>query len=181
MFRFSDPSNRHVMEEVSSNRRSFIRNAATAAAAMVAIPDLPKAFAAPAIRSSKNIYPKPRIRFAVIGINHGHIGSQVEAVKKGGGEFVSFYAKEPDLSAAFAKNHPDAKVARSKDEILNDKSIQLVLSAGIPVERGPLGIEVMRHGKDYMSDKPAITTLEQLKDVRRVQEETKRIFSIMYS
>jgi predicted dehydrogenase len=32
-----------------------------------------------------------------------------------------------------------------------------------------------------MADKPGITTLEQLAEVRRVQAETKRIYSIMYS
>ena len=56
-----------------------------------------------------------------------------------------------------------------------------MLSSGIPVERAPLGIRVMQHGKDYMSDKPGITTLEQLAEVRKVQAETKRIYSIMYS
>jgi predicted dehydrogenase len=40
---------------------------------------------------------------------------------------------------------------------------------------------VMQHGKDYMVDKPGITSLEQLADVRRVQQETGRIYSIMYS
>jgi len=39
----------------------------------------------------------------------------------------------------------------------------------------------MQHGKDYMADKPGITTLEQLAEVRRVQAQTKRIYSIMYS
>ncbi len=39
----------------------------------------------------------------------------------------------------------------------------------------------MQHGKDYMVDKPGITSLEQLADVRRVQKETGRIYSIMYS
>ena len=123
----------------------------------------------------------PRIRFAVIGINHYHIYSQVGAVLRGGGELVSVYAKEPDLVAAFVKSFPQAKVARSEDEILDDKSIQLVLSSIIPVERAPLGIRVMKRGKDYMADKPGITTLEQLAEVRRVQAETKRIYSIMYS
>ena len=55
------------------------------------------------------------------------------------------------------------------------------MSAAIPDERAPLGIRVMQHGKDYMVDKPGITTLEQLAEVRRVQAETKRIYSIMYS
>ena len=123
----------------------------------------------------------PRIRFAVIGINHGHINGQTEAVLRGGGELVAMYAKEPDLTAAFVKRFPQAKVAKSEQEILDDKSIQLVVSAAIPNERAPLGIRVMKAGKDYMSDKPGITTLEQLADVRKVQADTKRIYSIMYS
>jgi predicted dehydrogenase len=56
-----------------------------------------------------------------------------------------------------------------------------VVSAGIPDERAPLGIRVMQHGKDYMVDKPGVTSLEQLAEVRRVQAETRRIYSIMYS
>ena len=36
----------------------------------------------------------------------------------------------------------------------------------------------MKAGKDFMSDKPAMTTLEQLAEVRKVQAETKRIYSI---
>src|SRR4029078_8549079 len=114
-------------------------------------------------------------------INHSHVNSQTDAVIRGGGELVSVYAKEPDLLAAFCKRSPQAKQARSENEILDDRSIALVVSAAIPNERAPLGIRVMQHGKDYMSDKPGITTLDQLAEVRRVQAETHRIYSIMYS
>ena len=122
-----------------------------------------------------------RIKFAVIGLNHYHIYSQVDAVLRGGGDLVSFYAKEPDLADAFAKRYPQARLTRNENEILEDAAIQLVLSAGIPNERAPLGIRVMQHGKDYMSDKPGITSLEQLAEVRHVQAQTRRIYSIMYS
>jgi predicted dehydrogenase len=125
--------------------------------------------------------PKPRIRFAVIGINHNHISSQVGAVLRGGGELVWLYAKEPDLVKGFQTRFPQVKLARSEDEVLQDPSIQLVLTSAIPAERAPLGVRVMRHGKDFMSDKPGMTTLEQLAEVRRVQAETRRIYSIMYS
>jgi predicted dehydrogenase len=124
---------------------------------------------------------EPRLRFSVVGINHGHIHGQIGAVQRGGGRLVSFYAKEPDLAADFAKRYPQARAARDEREILEDGSVRLVLSAAIPDERAPLGVRVMRHGKDYMSDKPGITTLEQLAEVRRVQRETRRIYSIMYS
>ena len=102
-------------------------------------------------------------------------------MQRGGGELVSMYAKEPELVAEFVKRHPNVKVARSEAEVLEDKSLQLVVSASIPDERGPLGVRVMKHGKDYLVDKPGITTLEQLAEVRKVQAETKRIYSIMYS
>lgn len=123
----------------------------------------------------------PRIRFSVIGLNHNHINGQTRAVIRGGGELVAVYAKEKNLLDDFLKTFPQAKPARSEDEILTDKSIQLVVSASIPVERAPLGIRVMQHGKDFMVDKPGITKLEQLAEVRRVQEQTHRIYSIMYS
>lgn len=122
-----------------------------------------------------------RIKFAVIGLNHPHIYGMTDAIKRGGGELVSMYAKEADLLAAFAKTYPEAKIVKSDKEILEDKTIQLVLSAGIPDERAPLGIRVMQHGKDYLTDKPGIISLEQLTAVKKVQQQTKRIFSIMFS
>jgi predicted dehydrogenase len=125
--------------------------------------------------------PQASIRFSVIGLNHGHIYGQVEALMKGGGELVAVYAKEPDLLQNFTKRYPKAKMAKTEDEILKDTSIQMVVSASIPVDRAPLGIRVMQHGKDFMVDKPGIVTLEQFEEVKRVQKETKRIYSIMYS
>lgn len=123
----------------------------------------------------------PKIRFAVIGLNHSHINSQTNAMLRAGGELVSVYSREPELLPDFQKRFPTAKVARTEAEILEDKSIQLIVSAAIPVERAALGIRVMKHGKDFMSDKPGMTSLAQLQEVRRVQAETKRIYSVMYS
>ena len=169
-------------------RRDFIKESIASAAGLVMMSALPEdALSAPKrlvteIAKSDSVAPKAnRIKFAAVGLNHGHIYGQVEAVIRGGGELVSFYAKEPDLAAAFAKRYPQAKQAGSEKEILDDKSIQLVVSAGIPDERAPLGVRVMKAGKDYLVDKPGITTLDQLAEVRRVQKDTKRIYSIMYS
>jgi predicted dehydrogenase len=102
-------------------------------------------------------------------------------VQRGGGELVSYYIKEPDLAAAFAKRYPNAKAVSDERAILDDKSIQLVVSASIPDERAPLGIRVMKAGKDFMVDKPGITSMAQLEEARRVQAETKRIYSILFS
>jgi choline dehydrogenase-like flavoprotein len=43
------------------------------------------------------------IRFGVIGLNHGHIYAQTEALRRGGGQLVSVYAGEPELVQAFCK------------------------------------------------------------------------------
>jgi predicted dehydrogenase len=90
------------------------------------------------------------------------------------------HATDPAQIADFNKKYPDVKLA-SEDEILNDKSIQLVAGAPIPDLRAPLGIRVMKAGKDYLADKPGITSLRQLADVRKAVKETGRKFAIMYS
>ncbi|MBN1991655.1 MAG: Gfo/Idh/MocA family oxidoreductase [Anaerolineae bacterium] len=123
----------------------------------------------------------PLIRFGVIGINHGHIYGQVNLLLRAGAQFESFYAPEPDLLAEFAPKYPQARLAGSPEEILEDERLQLIVTAGIPNERAPLGIKAMQYGKDFMSDKPGFTTLAQLAEARRVQAETGRIYSICYS
>jgi predicted dehydrogenase len=171
------------MRRTKENRRQFMTDSAAAAAGVLLSARLASAnsIVHETKEESTRMQTTPRIRFSVIGINHDHINGQVGATTRGGGEFVSFYAKEPDLAEKFAKRYPNVKQVSDPKQILDDKSIQLVVSAGIPDERAPLGIKVMLSGKDYMSDKPGITSLEQLAQVRKVQKETKRIYSIMYS
>jgi predicted dehydrogenase len=124
---------------------------------------------------------KHSIRFSVIGLDHAHIYSMTAAVQRGGGKLVAVYAKDPKQIAEFRAKFGDVKLARSEQEIIEDRSIQLVVGASIPDLRAPLGVKVMRAGKDYLADKPGITTLEQLAEVRRAVAETGRKFAVMYS
>jgi hypothetical protein len=89
------------------NRRKFLKNTAAAATGMALLSSLPK-------KSIAGFSAEPKIRFSVIGINHGHISGMVNAVTRGGGELVAVYAKEPDLLANFTRQFPKAKVARVK-------------------------------------------------------------------
>jgi predicted dehydrogenase len=180
------------MSHDAFDRRKFVKSAIGSAAAVAAA-------GVPAVNlSAEGGFPQSQTRgdasqaagqqwknpildFGVVGINHGHIGAQVNSVLRGGGALKWVYAREPDLLQAFCKQFPQVKAARSEAEVLEDPSVKLVLTSGIPNERAPLGIRVMQHGKDFMSDKPGATTLEQLAEVRKVQAQTKRIYSIMYS
>src|SRR5205823_9093907 len=55
------------------------------------------------------------------------------------------------------------------------------LSSMVAYRRAPLGVRVMEHGKDFLSDKPGATTLEQLAAIRRTIAATGRIYGILYS
>ena len=174
------------------NRRNFIQKSLASASGIAAATFLPSELFGRElhktnrpeeiiVQPAERLAPKESIRFSVIGLNHGHIYGMVSALIGGGGELVAVYSREPELLPGFTKLYPNVKVAKSEEEILEDNSIQLVASAGIPVERAPLGIRVMKSGKDYMTDKPGIVTFDQFKEVKKVQKETKRIYSIMYS
>lgn len=125
--------------------------------------------------------PKYSIKFAVCGMSHDHIYGMVGAIQRGGGTLVAAYGAEPDKIAGFKKRFPDVKMVSSEEEILNDSSVQLVLSSTIPDQRAPLGIRAMKKGKDYLSDKPGATTLAQIDEIRKTIAETKRIYGILYS
>lgn len=125
--------------------------------------------------------PKYSVNFAVIGMDHNHIFGITSTLQRGGGKLVSVYSKTGAGMADFRRRFGNVKVAASEDEILNDPNIKLVAAAPIPDERAALGIRVMKHGKDYLVDKPGIITLEELAEVRKAIKETKQIYAILYS
>ena len=125
--------------------------------------------------------PKYSIRFGVCGMSHGHIYGMIEAIKRGGGVLTKAWGLEPELVAAFKQRYPDVAVVATQDEVLHDPALQLVLSSQIANERAPIGVRAMKAGKDFLSDKPGITTLEQLAEVRKTIAATGRIYGILYS
>lgn len=170
----------------SQNRRTFLKSV-TSAGMLSGLPATAFGWAhgsivedavqeqAPAAPANQSI------RFSVCGISHDHIYGMVGAVQRGGGVLVSVWGGEADKLAAFKKRFPEVAVVDSQEAIIHDPSIQLVLSSQIPNERAGIGLRVMRAGKDYLSDKPGILTLEQLAEVRETIAQTHRIFAIMYS
>jgi len=174
----------------STVRRDFLKQAGLmgSAAVMAAMPQSALAFgganAIPtemALQAPAEPVAKNRIKFAVCGMSHDHIYGMILAIMRGGGEFVAAWAGEPDKLASLKARFPNVKIAATQDEIIEDPAIQLVLSSQVASERAPLGVRAMRHGKDFLADKPGITTLAQLAEVRKTIAETKRIYGIMYS
>ncbi len=125
--------------------------------------------------------PKYHIKFGVCGMSHDHIYGMIGAITRGGGELVAAWGGEEDKLAVFRKRFPNVKIVKTQDEILEDPSIQLVLTSQIASERAGIAVRAMKDGKDVLSDKPGITTLEQLAEIRATIKETKRIYAILYS
>ncbi|MDR0487621.1 MAG: Gfo/Idh/MocA family oxidoreductase, partial [Treponema sp.] len=76
---------------------------------------------------------------------------------------------------------PQAKPAKSREQVLEDPAIKLIASAAIPVDRCEIGIDVMNHGKDFFVDKPPLITKTQLALARKTASETGRKYGVYYS
>ena len=120
-------------------------------------------------------------RFGAIGLDHGHIYGQCNGLLEAGGEVVSVFDPDPAKVEKFRATYPGVKAARSEAEVLEDSTLKLITSACVPCERGPLGLRVLDHGKDYFTDKPPFTSLDQLEAARRKVAETGRLFAVYYA
>jgi predicted dehydrogenase len=121
------------------------------------------------------------VRFAAIGLNHNHIYGQARMLLAAGAELVSYYAPEPDLAAEFGAKYPQARLTSSAQEILDDESIHLIITAAITGERAGIALDAMHHGKDVLSDKAGAITLEQVAALEKAVQETGRIWSVYFS
>lgn len=119
--------------------------------------------------------------FAVIGLDHGHIFGQVNGLLEAGGTLTTVYDPDPAKVTNFRQAFPQAAAAASRAEILDDPAVQLVAAAAIPCDRGPLGCEVLRHGKHYFTDKAPFTTLAQLAEARQVVATTGKKYAVYFS
>jgi len=125
---------------------------------------------------------QPVLKFAAIGLDHRHIYDQVTSLLDIGAECVGFWSRDEAMPLqGFMEKFPHIPRIKERAQLLEDDSIRLITCAAIPSERADLAIEAMRHGKDFMVDKPGLTTFGQLEAVRKVQKETGRIFSIDFT
>lgn len=119
--------------------------------------------------------------FAAAHLDHGHIVAMTEGLLGAGGTLGWVYDPDPRKVEEFIAKFPQAKVARSEDEIFADEDVRLVAGAAVTSERAELGLRVMAAGKDYFTDKAPLTTLEQLAAVREATERTGRKYAVYYS
>ncbi len=134
----------------------------------------PKGKAAPVVKPGEFV-------IAAIGLDHGHIYGQCNGLVEAGATLKWVYDPDAAKVEKFCKTYPDVTAASSRAQILEDPEVRLVAAAAIPSDRGPLGCEVMRAGKDYFTDKTPFTTIEQLDEARRVVAASGRKYMVYFS
>jgi predicted dehydrogenase len=117
----------------------------------------------------------------MVGLEHVHAGEMTRGLIAAGGRLAGVHSSDPEKLARFLEEFPQTPVRNSVEEICDDTSLGLIVTASIPEERASLAEQALRSGKDLLSAKPFGTTLEQLTRARRLTAETGGRIFIYYS
>jgi predicted dehydrogenase len=120
------------------------------------------------------------MRFGVIGLSHVHIVEMTQALLGVPGVACDgFSPEETPIAKGFGSLYSQVP-RRSREDLLADPSIDLILCADVNGLRGSLLVAALGAGKHVFVDKPAVTTLEQLEAVERAVEESGKLFFVHF-
>ena len=103
-------------------------------------------------------------RIALVGADHNHLYEIIDRLVKAGAEAVAHTA-----DGSFVEHYAGWQAGsqeRSFDDILADDTIDLVVTAAIPNRRASIALAAIEAGKHVISDKPGLTTMDQLDAIR---------------
>lgn len=118
--------------------------------------------------------------FAVIGIQHLHVFELVNGLLDAGADDVAYAGDDGPLLDLYASWRSDGH-RRSIDEILADPAVDLVVLAGVPSDRAGIAVAALAAGKAVLSDKPGVTSLDQLDAVTAAAEAAGRPWWVLFS
>ncbi len=130
--------------------------------------------------------PRPVVKpgefvFSAARLDHGHIYGMCNALTEAGATLKYVWDPDPKKVEAFLKAFPQAVPAQSEEQVLEDTDTRLIAAAAVTSLRGPFGVTVMEHGKDYFTDKAPFTTLTQLEKARETVRRTGKKYMVYYS
>ena len=123
------------------------------------------------------------LRFAVIGLDHRHVYELTQYLLEAGMECAGYWPTTTDAGVldGYRKRFPQLPAVAERERLLDDPTINVIVSASVPCARAEIAVAAMRRGKDVLIDKPGVTTAAQLAEVERTVAETGRIFSVCFS
>jgi predicted dehydrogenase len=120
------------------------------------------------------------IGFAVVGADHLHLFSIVGGLVGAGATPIA-HVESGDLIAGYASWQPSSE-PRSLDDVLADPAIELVVTVGVPDERGEAAIAALEAGKRVLSAKPGVTTRAALDRLRSlVADRSGRPWTVLFT
>ena len=132
-------------------------------------------------KPSTALKPRETFPFAAVMAEHGHLYNMIEGLTDAGATLKWVYDPDPVRQSGLCHRFPQAKVAASLEEILDDPAVRLIAAAAVPADRCALGIRVMEAGKDYFTDKAPLTSLEQLAMAKEAVMRTGKKYLVYYS
>lgn len=120
-----------------------------------------------------------KIRVGVIGLDHVHGLVLAGRLWQAGATIAAFHAEGGRNVAAMKLMGPTA-ASRSIDAVIDDPTIDLIVTAAIPRDRGDIAERALRAGKHVVADKPGVTTLDGLAALDRAVAETGKRWWVMF-
>ena len=124
----------------------------------------------------------PKVRVGVLGIQHSHLSGKLQAMGPGTVfELVSVCEPDPAVRAAKG-SQPFLQGLRwtSVDEMLGDKSLDLIVFEGVVADAIPLGKRILEAGKHLHLEKPPGNTLAPFKDLVETARKRNRLLQLGY-
>lgn len=122
---------------------------------------------------------RSRIKAAFLGASHAHGVAKVRVVSQSPDfELVSIFEDDPRTRAALAKMG-DFRYA-AKEQILSDPSIEAVFVDGAVETHAPFAIEALQAGKHCHIEKPASTTVADMRRIVDLATSRRRVIQSGY-
>ncbi|MBI4909367.1 MAG: Gfo/Idh/MocA family oxidoreductase [Acidobacteria bacterium] len=123
-----------------------------------------------------------KVRTGILGIQHSHLAGKLQAMN-GNPAFEVVSVCEPAAGTRKAKSG-DAQLTRlrwvSMEEMLADRSLDLIVFEGEVKDAVPLGKRVLQAGKHLHLEKPPTNKLEPFRELVEIARKGKRCFQLGY-
>ncbi len=116
------------------------------------------------------------IKIAMAGLAHGHgIGFLSSALKIDGVSVTGFYDKENKESAQEASDRFNAPVYDNLDDLILHSGANTLITAAINSDKADIIVKAINAGLNIISDKPLVTTMDDLKRVMDALERNSQV------
>lgn len=120
------------------------------------------------------------LRVGVIGTEHLHLFEMIDGLVGVGAETVCHAATDGPLLGLY-EGWRSGSERRPVDEVIGDDSIDLVVIADVPADRGRLAADALVAGRNVLTAKPGVTTDHDLDEIDAAVRSTGRRWWVFFS